>query len=238
MKDPKSEPAPQDDYGGEAKWQGPGILADGCASCDAHQGPGSKRLQRCAGCKRVLYCKLCKLNAKMLQEISGSQPQAAGVAAEFDKWATLHRPIFVFAIYHALQLGKNPDAYKSHGLYVEFTAKPDRHKYPLHQRYNVGMGCIVSLDTLHQMVSETPHGEELATVYPRPEEDRQIGVILLTFNGMARWQRLGLMELEQLGAIARSIGIPKDWVSWLEKAINENLQAKIRLPRDFKGGQH
>lgn len=233
------------------EWKGPRFASDGCASCNGHRDPSSNRLQRCAGCKRVMYCsvecqrahwpihkKLCKLSAQMLQEISGLQPQAARSAAEFDKWASLHRPVFVFVIHHALQLEANPDAHKSCGLYVELTAKPDRHKYPLHQRYNISRGCIVSLDVLRQIVGGAPHAEELASVYPTPDEDRRIGVMLLSFNRVARWQRLGLMEHGQLGEIWPNVGISQDWVSWLEKAINENLQAKIRLPKAPKSGQH
>ncbi|EIW85735.1 hypothetical protein CONPUDRAFT_135346 [Coniophora puteana RWD-64-598 SS2] len=245
-----SENIHRDANGGGVEWKGAGIVSDGCASCDGHQNHSSARLQRCAGCKRVMYCstdcqrahwpihkKLCKLSAQMLQELSGLEPQAARSAAEFDKWASLHRPAFVFAIHHALQLEANPDAHKSHGLYVELTAKPDRHKYPLHQRYNINRGFIVPLDVLHQMVGGASHGEELASAYPTPDEDRRIGVMLLGFNRVARWQRLGLMEHGHLGEIARYVGISQDWVSWLEKAINENLQAKIRLPKAPKSGQ-
>jgi len=221
-------------------------LIKGCVNCDRPETPDQKLLS-CSGCGRVRYCSkkcqlahwpehkvLCKLNRQAAQSAKTREPDGGRAVHEFGRWVQLNNPVFTVALYHALELEADPDAYKTRGVVVQFASKPNRLNYPMHQRYNVTGGFTEDLDTIIQSVPpRLAKSEELKQTL---KGSRPTGLILLFCDRIAHVLKLHLPSLQEIRDAAKGIDKPAegDWLKWLDKAINKNFQDTIKLPKSFR----
>jgi len=122
------------------------------------------------------------------------------------------------------------------GLLVKFTPKAGRLDYPLHQRYDVVKGQTADLDAIRMATTDT-HGD----VFPDLSDGRRIGLIVLSCDNLiTQFLKVHLLPPEEFNMVSSSFYIldVNDWVTWLDKAINENLQAKIKVPKDKIASSH
>ncbi|EIW85720.1 hypothetical protein CONPUDRAFT_150511 [Coniophora puteana RWD-64-598 SS2] len=140
-----------------------------------------------------------------------------------------HRAVFTVALHHGLDLENNPDAYKTKGLIIQFTDKPHCMDYPPPQRYNVAQGHVCNID----FIRRTTDGD-LSDFDQAIAEGRRMGIMVFCYreNLVRQWQRVTMPPPIFLKRAARTVEGPRDsWVMWLDKAVNENFEAKIKFSK-------
>ncbi|EIW85734.1 zf-MYND-domain-containing protein [Coniophora puteana RWD-64-598 SS2] len=221
-------------------------LIKGCVNCDRYETPDQKLLS-CLGCGKVRYCSKecqlahwlehkvpCKLNRQAAQSSKTREPDGGRAAHEFGRWVQLNNPVFTVALYHALGLEADLNAYKTRGVVVQFASKPNRLNYPMHQRYNVTDGFTEDLDTIIQsMPPRLANPEELKQTL---KGSRPTALILLFYDRATHVLKLHLPSLQELRDAAEGVDKPVkgDWLKWLDKAISNNFQDTIKLPKPFR----
>ncbi|EIW85736.1 hypothetical protein CONPUDRAFT_150522 [Coniophora puteana RWD-64-598 SS2] len=171
-----------------------------------------------------------------------ASPELRKDAEDFFKWVSHHRSVFTVALHHGLNLENDPDAYKTKGLIINFTEKPDRTSYPPHQRYNVSQGIVCDIDVIRLSAARTNDGD-FSDFDQAIAKGQRMGIVIFSYreNLVRQWQRITMPPPKYLKKAAQTVESPQDsWVSWLDKAVNENFEAKIKLakPPSGRNGRH
>lgn len=229
--------------GPPVQWTGTAHLVKGCHGCDKAYRSQQKPLRRCARCNKALYCSRecqidhwpehktkCKLNAKMNEEANNS-PDGGRAWNEFDEWVSCHNRVFALVFQHALKLDTDPDAYKSKALAVKLEPKADSASYPLRERYNVASAEVADLHELREAVVAVL-GDGLETLDQPMANGERFGVIVISSRyDHFHFQHAYLSPPEEIKAALREAALPEDWVSWLDRAVNENFEARLKGPK-------
>ncbi|EIW85722.1 hypothetical protein CONPUDRAFT_49350 [Coniophora puteana RWD-64-598 SS2] len=72
---------------GTLQSQGSARFVKACVACAKPQEPGQKPLQRCSGCKQVMYCGMCRMTTRMRQAAMQTEPDDGRAVKEFEKWS-------------------------------------------------------------------------------------------------------------------------------------------------------
>ncbi|EIW85733.1 hypothetical protein CONPUDRAFT_135344 [Coniophora puteana RWD-64-598 SS2] len=172
----------------------------------------------------------CRQNKALVQNDGGSE-----AANDFARLVELNKPVFMVALYYALGLKAQPNAFKRSGAIIQFMSEPSRLSYPLQRRYKVSKGYTAGLDVIIKAVPARLANLDDFKLSTR-DGDR-VGIILLICEDNIQLLKLQLPSTKELRDAARSIAMPlrSDWALWLDKAISENFQANIKLPNSIGG---
>jgi len=236
--------------GRDVQWPGQGGLVKGCSGCGKSLLPGQQKLHTCSGCQMALYCNkdcqrahwpthknLCRLNMQSREIGKVVSPEIRKDAEDFVKWVSHQSAVLTVALHHGLRLEDNPDVYKTKGLIISFAEKPNHSRYPPHQRYNVVQGLVCDLDVVRLSVTKSNNGD-LSDFDQALAKGRRMGIMVLCYgeNLVRQWQRITMPPPRQLKKAAQSVESPNgSWVTWLDKAVNESFQAKIKFSKPPTG---